>query len=297
MSNTVPNAPLPERLLGRDTDWDKYEHGQVARLFKSYQALGINYDTIKTAAEECARWNRKYRELAWENAREALSDRADITARSEGEAAPWRTDEIPWDEPGNIVLVHGNPPTFSVGSASVMRQVHCPVAWCNEKNLLSQAASVPADEVERALVEVVALCPNSDVEVTARAASWSPEYANVSDSTVEEVEPRRYDKPLCRIEIDGKGFSGATLAEAMQAVREWQGKQKDYYGFLAQDIACAIEHTERQSLRSEANRAVEVIKQHLHFLKLAHGPDDEDVTDQIELLDEILAELKGEGNG
>src|SRR5689334_23312886 len=81
----------PPRLRGRDTDWDKYESEQAVRNLRSFHALKAQgRDALATAAEECAHWNRMYREATWETAREA----ATTPFLSEAEAGLKRALEI-----------------------------------------------------------------------------------------------------------------------------------------------------------------------------------------------------------
>jgi len=101
-----------------------------------------------------------------------------------------------------------------------------PIARIISRAAARATPTLTEPSVEQCLSEAVELFPHADIEVTARAASWSPEYVNMGDRSLEEVEPRRYDSPLCRIEIDGCGFSGTTLASAIAAAREFAASKE-----------------------------------------------------------------------
>lgn len=84
----LPTRSGAQRLPGRDTDWDAYESEQTERQVRSYQALGVNLTTLQTAAADVAHWNRMYRELAWENAREAVAASRGAQSRPSAEDKP-----------------------------------------------------------------------------------------------------------------------------------------------------------------------------------------------------------------
>lgn len=174
-------TPAQSKLRGRDTDWDQVEAEQVKRNLKSWAALP-EIDRLRIAAEECAHWNRLYREATWESAREAVSIRS--TPAITPDAAMRVAEKIVESLRDGFTNITA---TKQRVAAIITAEIGTPLG------------------MEQCLAELREMFPGKFIRVR-RTEATTYSHAFVMVLTVGE-------------------FSGATLTEAMQKVRDWKQKR------------------------------------------------------------------------
>jgi hypothetical protein len=203
-------TPAQPELMGRDTDWGAYESDQAARNLRSFHALKVQgRDVLAVAAKECALWNRLYREATWESAREAVSSRS----ASISPAQAWRIAEK--FVPNCFVKDCSYPSCW--GCDDLIRTC-AEVERKRVAAMILEELGTPAldeEKITKALAELKEILPNSEyprIEYEAHEL-WS-------GSPTEKISSCTVTLSVF-ISGDYKRFTGATLDEALQTVKDY----------------------------------------------------------------------------